>query len=181
MIYVFLANGFEEVEALAPVDVLRRAGVETVLVGVDGDVVSSTHGIKVSADINIEEMVLDDKLQGIILPGGMPGADNLNNSADVHKAIDYCVENGKIVSAICAAPYVLGEKGILRCKAATCYPGYEKCLVGADVKDEGVVTDGNIITARGAGIAWEFGAEIAAQLVGKEKSYSILKAIQWKK
>lgn len=181
MIYVFLANGFEEVEALAPVDVLRRAGIETVLVGVDGDVVSGTHGIKVCADVHINDVEFNDKLQGIILPGGMPGADNLNNSAAVHKAIDYCMENGKIVSAICAAPYVLGEKGVLAGKAATCYPGYEKCLTGAKVKDEGVVVDGNIITARGAGVAWEFGAEIAAKLVGTEKSYSILKAIQWKR
>ena len=111
MIYVFLANGFEEIEALAPVDFLKRAGGDVVLVGVGADVVCGAHGINVSSDIRIEDAVLEDSLEGIILPGGMPGAENLNNSELVQKAIDYCNENNKIIGAICAAPFILGRKG----------------------------------------------------------------------
>ncbi len=181
MVYVFLADGFEEIEALAPVDFLRRAGIEVNIVGVTGDVCIGAHGIEVKTDVSLSGIALDDNLQGVILPGGMPGADNLDKSPEVHNAIDYCIENRKIVCAICAAPFVLGKKGLLNGKKATCFPGFEEYLEGADVLSEGVVRDGNIITARGAGVAWEFGAEIAAQIVGKEKSEGILGAIQWKK
>ncbi len=181
MIYVFLANGFEEIEALAPVDFLRRAGVKVVTVGVTGKLVCGAHNIKVEADILCDDIVLNGEVEGIILPGGMPGADNLNKSTAVQSAIDYCIENKKIVSAICAAPFILGKKGLLNGKNATCFPGFEGDLDGANVKSTGVVTDGNIITARGAGVAWEFGAAISTLIVGKEKSDSILKVIQWNK
>ncbi len=181
MIYVFLADGFEEIEALAPVDFLRRAGVDTVTVGVTGEAPCGAHGIKVAADISLTDVVMDDKVDGIILPGGMPGADNLNNCPDVQRAIDFCNKENKIISAICAAPFILGKRGLLKGKKATCFPGFEQYLEGATVESDGVVRDGNIITAKGAGVAWEFGAEIAAALVGKEKSDSILGAIQWKK
>ena len=181
MIYVFLADGFEEIEALAPVDFLRRAGINTVTVGVTGNMVCGAHNIKVEADIPLTAVVLSDEVEGIILPGGMPGADNLNNCADVQKAIDFCAQKGKMISAICAAPFILGDKGLLNNKKATCFPGFEEHLKGADIIGEGVVKDGNLITAKGAGVAWEFGAEIAAAIVGEEKSKSILGAIQWKK
>ena len=181
MFYVFLANGFEEIEALAPVDFLKRMGVEVVTVGVSGDVINGAHNIRVVADIPLCEVQLNDELQGVMLPGGMPGADNLDKCPDVHKAIDYCIANNKVVSAICAAPFVLGKKGLLEGKNATCFPGFEGELKGATVLPDGVVTDGNIITARGAGVAWEFGAAIGTALVNKEKSDGILKAIQWKK
>lgn len=181
MIYVFLADGFEEIEALAPVDFLRRAGVEVNIVGVTGDVCTGAHGIEVKTDISLSDMTLDNNLQGVILPGGMPGADNLDKSSEVHSAIDYCIEKGVLVCAICAAPFILGKKGLLNGKSATCFPGFEEYLTGATVLEKGVVRDGNIITARGAGVAWEFGAEIAAQIVGKEKSEGILGAIQWRK
>lgn len=181
MIYVFLADGFEEIEALAPVDFLKRAGVEVLTVGVTGKNPCGAHGIRVEADVVLEDISLDDNVEGVILPGGMPGADNLNNCVEVHKAIDFCNGKGKIISAICAAPFVLGKRGLLKGKKATCFPGFEQYLEGATVENDGVVKDGNIITARGAGVAWEFGAEIAAALVGKEKSDSILGAIQWKK
>ena len=181
MFYVFLANGFEEIEALAPVDFLKRMGVEVVTVGVSGEVINGAHNIKVVADIPLSEVQLNDDLQGVMLPGGMPGADNLDKCSEVHKAIDYCIDNNKIVSAICAAPFILGRKGLLDGKNATCFPGFEDELKGATVLNEGVVTDGNIITARGAGVAWEFGAAIGTALVNKEKSDGILKAIQWKK
>lgn len=181
MIYVFLANGFEEIEALAPVDFLKRAGVEVKTVGVSGKICQGAHGINVEADILIKDISLNENLQGVILPGGMPGAENLDKCETVQKAVDYCVENGKIVSAICAAPFILGKKGILKGKKATCFPGFEEYLEGAEVLPNGVVTDGNVITAKGAGVAWEFGAEIAQKLVGKEKSDEILRGIQWRK
>ncbi len=181
MLYLFLADGFEEIEALAPVDFIRRAGAEIVTVGVTGDLVTGAHNITVKSDISIKDIVLDNNLDGIILPGGMPGAENLNNSLDVQGAIDFCDENNKLICAICAAPFILGRKGLLVNKNATCFPGFEGELEGANVAENGVVTDSNIITARGAGVAWEFGAAIVAKLLGNEKSESILKAIQWKK
>lgn len=181
MIYVYLANGFEEIEALAPVDFLRRAGVEVVLVGVNSDVICGAHGIKVSSDITIDKAELNDNLQGIILPGGMPGAENLNNSPDVQKAIDYCAENNKIISAICAAPFILGRKGILKGKNATCFPGFEDELSDANIVESGVIVDGTVVTAKGAGVAWEFGAAICSVITGEEKALQILRGIQWKK
>ena len=181
MIYVFLADGFEEIEALAPVDFLRRAGVEVNIVGVTGKICEGAHGIKVETDILVDEIKLNDELLGVVLPGGMPGADNLDKNAVVHKAVDYCVENNLVVAAICAAPFILGKKGILKGKKATCFPGFEEYLAGADVLSDGVVTDGNIITAKGAGVAWEFGAAINAKVAEETKSEEILKGIQWKK
>ena len=181
MIYVFLADGFEEIEALAPVDFLRRAGVQVQIVGVTGKACVGAHGIKVETDITVDEITLDAELQGVILPGGMPGADNLDKSEYVHKALDYCIENNLIVSAICAAPFILGKKGILEGKNATCFPGFEEYLERANVLPDGVVTDGNVITAKGAGVAWEFGAAINAKITGEEKSKDVLRGIQWKK
>ncbi len=181
MFYVFLANGFEEIEALAPVDFLKRMGVDVKIVGVGGKNICGAHGITVEADMLLGEITLGDDLQGVMLPGGMPGADNLDKTPEVHKAIDYCAQSGKIISAICAAPFILGKKGLLKGKRATCFPGFEAYLEGADVLEDGVVTDGKIITARGAGVAWEFGAAIGAVLINKEKSDEILKAIQWRK
>ncbi len=181
MLYLFLADGFEEIEALAPIDFLRRADIDIVTVGVTGDIVRGAHNIRVQSDISVDDISLDNNLKGIILPGGMPGSENLNNSENVQKAIDYCNENNLLICAICAAPFVLGRKGLLNGKNATCFPGFENELTGATVKENGVVRDGNIITARGAGVAWEFGAEIAAEFAGRQKSEEILKAIQWKK
>lgn len=180
MIYLFLADGFEEIEALAPVDFLRRAGVEIKTVGVSGKYCKGAHGINVEADILMGEEILDENVSGVILPGGMPGADNLDNCDAVHKAIDYCAEKGKVIAAICAAPFILGKKGLLNGKKATCFPGFEEYLEGAEVIETGVVTDGNIITARGAGVAWEFGAAVLTALGEGEKSEEILRGIQWR-
>lgn len=181
MICVFLANGFEEIEALAPVDFLLRAGIEVKTVGVSGKMCKGAHGISVEADILPQDVVLDESVQGIILPGGMPGAENLNNSTDVQKAIDYCSENNRIIGAICAAPFILGRKGLLKGKNATCFPGFEDELKGARLVEDGVIIDGNIVTARGAGVAWEFGAAICSIITGEEKSLQILRGIQWRK
>ncbi len=180
MIYCFLADGFEEVEAIAPIDMLRRASLEVKTVGVTGDVVCGSHGIKVTADCPLEDVVLDDTLEAVILPGGLPGAINLENSAEVQRAIDFAVKNDKFVCAICAAPQILGHKGLLKGKNAIAYPGFEKELLGADISDKYVVCDGRFITAKGAGVATEFGLEIVAQLLTREKSDEIRSQIQSK-
>ena len=150
MIYVFFAEGFEEVEALATVDVLRRAGLEVKTVGVTGKRVSGSHGISVNCDITIDEAVFDE-LDGIILPGGLPGTTNLEADETVNKFIDFAAENGKVIGAICAAPMILGHKGLLRGKNAVCYIGFEKELDGAHILDRPAVRDGNIVTGWGAG------------------------------
>ena len=155
MVYVFLAKGFEELEALAPVDVLRRAGVEVKTVGVTGKRVSGSHSIAVNCDITIGEAVFDE-LEGIILPGGLPGTTNLENDKTVQQFIDYCAQNGKVIGAICAAPSILGHKGLLQGKNAVCYTGFEKELSGARVLDRPAVRDGNIVTGWGAGGALDF-------------------------
>ena len=171
MVYVFLADGFEETEAIAPIDMLRRAGKEVTTVGVTGKTVTSSHGISVIADMTEDEFTDDstdtDDIEMIILPGGMPGTLNEEASLVVQVAIDYCAENNIPIGAICAAPSILGHKGLLNGKNAICYSGFEKELHGAVIaKDKGVVTDGNIITARGAGVAIEFGLELVKVLCG---------------
>lgn len=155
MVYVFLADGFEELEALAPVDVLRRAGIEVKTVGVTGKNVSGSHGITVECDITANEAVFED-LDGIILPGGLPGTTNLEADETVQKFIDYAAQNGKIIGAICAAPMILGHKGLLQGKNAVCFTGFEKELTGAHVLDRPAVRDGNIVTGWGAGGAVDF-------------------------
>lgn len=155
MVYVFLAKGFEELEALAPVDVLRRANIEVKTVGVTGKQVRGSHNISVNCDITINEAVFED-LDGIILPGGLPGTTNLEADETVNKFIDYAAQSGKLIGAICAAPMILGHKGLLRGKNAVCYTGFEKELTGAHVLDRTAVRDGNIITGWGAGGAMDF-------------------------
>ena len=130
MFYVFLAEGFEETEALAPVDVMRRAKLDVKTVGVTGECVTSSHGVPVKADITIDNIDLDD-VQGVVLPGGMPGTLNLEANEKVLETVKYSCENGKIVAAICAAPSILGHLGILDGKKTTCFPGFEKELKGA--------------------------------------------------
>lgn len=180
MVYCFLADGFEEVEAIAPIDMLRRADIEVKTVGVTGDVIDGRHGIKVIPDISVKDIVLDDTLQAVILPGGLPGATNLEESADVQKAIDFAAVSGKYICAICAAPQILGHKGLVKGKKAIAYPGFESELEGAEISEEYVVLDGNIITAKGAGVATEFGLKIVSVLKDAELADKIGKAIQMK-
>jgi 4-methyl-5(b-hydroxyethyl)-thiazole monophosphate biosynthesis len=181
MVYVFLADGFEEIEALAPVDFLRRAGITVKTASLKGKSAVGAHNIEVTADINIDDVSLDEDVDAVILPGGMPGSQNLFDDKRVHRAIDFAVDNNKLVCAICAAPFILGRKGLLKGKNATCFPGFQEELTGANVKNQGVVKDGNIITAQGAGVAWEFGEKIASVLVGSEISQKILLGLQWEK
>ena len=177
MIYVFLANGFELVEAMTPVDMLRRGGKETVTVSItDSLCVTSSNGVTVKADKLISELT-DVIPEAVILPGGMPGASNLRNSDAVCRITVDAEKNGALVGAICAAPFVLGELGLLNNKEAICYPGFEDKLIGAKISDKRVVRDGQIVTAAGMGVALEFSYVITAMLCGKEKADGIMASI----
>lgn len=179
-VYTFLADGFEEVEALTIVDLLRRAEVETKLVSVTGnETVTGAHGITVLADCKIEE--LTEAADAVFLPGGMPGTLGLKACKPLETLIlEYAANPQKIVAAICAAPSILGELGLLEGKKATCYPGFEQKLRGAVVCKESVVCDGNVITSRGVGTAIEMALTMIAGLTGqKEKAETIGKSIMY--
>lgn len=178
MIYMFLAEGFEETEAIAPLDILRRAELEIATVGVGRKVVTGAHGISVTADVMDCEIMPDENCEGIILPGGMPGTLNLEKSANVQSFIDYAVENNLIIGAICAAPSILGHKGILQGKTAVCYDGFETQLFGAKIGSTAVCRDGNIITAVGAGAALQFGLELTKAFSGDTASNKIKESMK---
>ena len=177
MLYMFLADGFEEIEALATLDIIRRANIEIATVGVTGENVTGAHNISVKADVNIDDINFDD-LTGVILPGGLPGTTHLDNSSKVCELTVNANDRGLLVSAICAAPSVLGRLGLLKGKKATCYPGFEDKLSGAECTDEYVVRDGNIITGRGAGAAIEFGLKIVEYFKGDQISNELRKTMQ---
>ena len=179
MFYMFLADGFEETEALVTLDMLRRAGVDIKTVGVGASVICGTHGIKVFADI-CEDEVIADICEGVILPGGMPGTENLFASVIVNNVTDYCFNNKKLICAICAAPIILGRKGLLQGCEAVCFPGFEDELLGADIKNELCVKSGNIITAKGAGCVFEFSYEIISAIKGKASADEVISTIQHK-
>jgi 4-methyl-5(b-hydroxyethyl)-thiazole monophosphate biosynthesis len=170
---VILAEGFEEIEAIAPVDVLRRAGVRVTLVGVNSLVVKSSRNIGVQADVLLKD--IKDLPDAVILPGGLPGATNLAKSGEVARLVKQMNAAGKLVAAICAAPAaVLAPLGILDGKKATCYPGDERDFSGKTVySEERVVVDGNIITSQGPGTALEFALAIAARLAGQEMAGTV--------
>lgn len=178
MIYLFLANGFEEIEGLTALDVLRRAGEEIMTVGVGSEKIVGSHKVPVICDTTVDKIEKTDDLKAVILPGGMPGTLNLEADKTVQEYIDFANEKGAFVCAICAAPSILGHKGLLQGKKAVCFPGFEKELVGADICENGVVRDGNIITAKGMGVSLEFGLEILAVLQGKEKADAVKAAVQ---
>ena len=179
MIAVLLAEGFEEIEALTPVEMLRRAGLEVLTVGISSKTTVGAHGISVICDKLPEEIDLK-KISTVILPGGMPGSLNLDASPFTDKILESVNAHGGRIAAICAAPLVLGRRGLLRGKRATCYPGFENELAGATVTNESVVTDGNITTARGMGVALEFSKELISLLVTKEKAEELSSAIMEK-
>lgn len=177
MVYIFLANGFEEIEALCVLDLLRRAGVPTKTVGIDEKIVMGSHKIPVVCDMEDIELTGFEDFDMIILPGGLPGANNLDASEVVEKFINRAVSEDKFISAICAAPFILGKRGILNGKRATCYPGFENELAGATVVNEGCVRDGKIITAKAMGKSHDFALEIVEALLGKEKRDNISASI----
>lgn len=179
MIYMFLANGFEEVEALAPLDILRRAGCEVTTVGIGGgDSVVGAHGIAVGVDIP-DTMFRDSGPEMIILPGGMPGTRHLDQSRTVDAALRSAANTGAYIAAICAAPMVLGKRGYLQGKKAVCFPGFEEYLTGAVLQPAGVkvVTDGKIITAVGMGAAVEFGLALVRVLKDDKTADALRSAI----
>lgn len=180
MFYCFLATGFEEIEAITTVDMLRRANVEVMTVSVDGEeFVKGAHGIAVKADTDIKGVGFEN-IEGVILPGGMPGTVNLEMSEGVMKALDYCAENDLYIFAICAAPQILGHKDILQGKNATCYPGFETELKGANLSTLPAVKDGKVITAKGPGATIDFAAEIIAELKGINTARELKESMQCK-
>ncbi len=168
MVYIFLAEGFETVEALAPYDLLKRAGVDVKTVSVKKEKrVTSAQGVTVEADLAVNAIKSADPIM-VVLPGGMPGAANLEKSEEVRECMYRTCLTGGYLAAICAAPYVLGVNGYLKDREATCYPGFEDKLTGAKFINKRVVRDGKIITAAGMGAALEFGFELVRALCGAE-------------
>jgi 4-methyl-5(b-hydroxyethyl)-thiazole monophosphate biosynthesis len=173
---VILADGFEEVEALAVIDVLRRAEIETVVAGLHDGVITSARKVKVVPDTVIDTVKADD-FDMIVLPGGQPGADNLNADPRVKELLASFCQKGKLTGAICAAPIVLASAGLLQGKRATSYPSYKDRLGGAKYEEKSVVVDGNLLTSRGPGTALAFGLAIVERLVGKDKAQKIKEAM----
>ena len=176
MVYVLLGTGFEETEAIAPIDLLRRAGVEVLTVGLNGKIVYGGHGIGIEADITEGEMDLTD-LEMIVLPGGLGGVASIRGSKQAMDAIAFAFENGLYTAAICAGPTVLGDLGITKGKRIVCYPGCEEGCPGAVFENTAACTDGKVITGTSAGCAVSFGLALIAALKGEEAAAVIEKQI----
>lgn len=178
MIYALLADGFEEIEALAVVDILRRADIDIELVSVNSSkAVTGAHNIIVMADKTIDEI---NEYDMIFLPGGYPGYVNLENSAEVINILAECNNSKRIIAAICAAPSILGKQGMLNNKSACCFPGFENELKGAEVSFDDVVVCENIITSRGAGTAHKLGFKIVELLKGKDVADNLASTMIYK-
>lgn len=176
-VVMLFAEGFEEVEALMTVDILMRGGVDVKLVSITEEMeVTGSHGIRIGMDVTMDQVDFDEQ-DAILLPGGMPGTTNLGNSPKVTGVLTKMYEAGKIVGAICAAPSVLGQCGILKGKKATCYPGFEDKLTGAEFVDEKAVVDGTVVTSRGLGTSMEFGFALLGLLVSDGKVAEIREKI----
>ena len=181
MVYVFLADGVEEIEALTVVDMCRRAGLDlkTVAIGRDKSVTGRSD-ITVEADIKLK--VVDwDSAEMLVLPGGMPGTKNLEECEELMTHVDEMSQNGRNIAAICAAPTIFGHRGILDGRLACCYPGLEAQLSGAKVSAEPVCVDGNVITSRGMGTAIDFSLAIITKLISAEKADEVAKSVVYKK
>ena len=174
---VFLADGFEEIEALTVVDVLRRAGVRVETVSVNGnEMVQGSHWISVRADVVFEETGFD-RVDMLVLPGGMPVKKNLQKHQGLNKLLRTYDKEEKWIAAICAAPSILGDMGMLNGRKACCYPSFEEKLAGAQVVEEPAVADGHIITGRGMGTAIPFALKLAEVLMGAEKAEQVRESI----
>ncbi|WP_122788403.1 DJ-1 family glyoxalase III [Intestinibacillus sp. Marseille-P6563] len=177
MVYVFLADGFEEVEALTPVDLLRRAGAEVKTVGITGKTVTGARGVPVVADILPEE-VDRDEMDMIVLPGGMPGTMNLNESEFVRDTVQFCADHDRYIGAICAAPSViLGGMDLLHHRRAICYPGMEDGMTCANVVHQNCCVDGRIITGRAAGAAFDFALALCTAVMGKAAAKQVAESV----
>jgi 4-methyl-5(b-hydroxyethyl)-thiazole monophosphate biosynthesis len=176
-IAVHLAEGFEEIEAISIIDVLKRAEIDVIIVSVTGKLeVKGAHQIKVVADILFEDVNYNDLFM-IILPGGMPGASNLDAHAGLKAQIMHFQNEKKPLAAICAAPLVFGNLGILKGRQVVCYPGFEKYLSGAEVLMVPVVESGNFITGRGPGVAIQFALKIVEKVISSEKALVLAKQL----
>ena len=176
MIYMFLGTGFEETEAIAPLDLLRRAGLQVMTVGLNGKVIYGGHGIGVEADLEIDQLDLTD-LDMVILPGGLGGVASIRGCRKAMDAIRFAYENDKYTAAICAGPTILAELGIVNGKKATCYPGCEEQMGSAIMVEAAAVTDGKVITGTSAGCAVPFGLALIAALKGQEAADAIARQI----
>lgn len=181
MVYILLANGFEEAEALVPADLLRRAGAEVKLVGVTGEVVTGAHGIAVVSDLRVESAAAEG-LEMLVVPGGLPGVTNVAASEAAMALVKTAAEGEGYLAAICAAPsVVLGPVGILKGRKATCYPGMEAGMEGAlPQKGQSVVVDGRIVTGEGPGAAFDFGLKLVEVLKGTETMQQIAGDACWR-
>ena len=178
-VYEFLANGFEDIEALAPVDILRRGGADIKTVSVTGsEFAESSHGVTLKADLRFEDADLRDA-DMLLLPGGMPGAKNLLEHHGVRDALTAQREAGKRIGAICAAPMVLGYLRILKGRRATCYPGFEQYLEGAEYTHELVTVDGNIITGEGPAAVLPYAYRILSLLKGEESAREVEESMMY--
>ncbi len=181
MVYIILAEGFEMIEALTPCDVLRRAGLDVRLVSLSGKPsVLSTHRVEIGTDMPLSEVDID-QAEMILLPGGMPGAENLYACELLRALVLEQARRNKPLAAICAAPLVLGRLGLLKGKHVTCYPGFEKDLLGAVCLSQGVVSDGNVVTAKGMGVSLSFSLAACELLVGKDKADAVAASIMAEK
>ena len=169
MVYMLLGTGFEETEAIAPLDLLRRAGVEVKTVGVNGKIVRSSHKVGIEADILLEELDLSD-CEMIVLPGGLGGVTSVRASKPAMDALRTAWDNGKFVAAICAGPTVLADLGITDGKNATCYPGCEGGMGNANMVTCAAIQDGRLITGASAGCAIPFGLKLVEALKGKDEA-----------
>ena len=180
-IYVFLAEGFEETEAVATIDLLRRAGLPTHIVTIgDEPHVTGAHGIAIQADLSIREVYSAD-VRALVLPGGLPGVTNLDASPRLHELIQDAVTDGKLLAAICAAPSIYGRLGLLEGKEATTYPGFEGQLNGAKATESPVVRSGNFITAKSAAYTFDFALAVIEALEGKAKADEVAAALIYRR
>lgn len=176
MVYVLLGTGFEETEAIAPVDLMRRAGIQVHTVGIGGRTVTGSHGIAVQADITLEEMDLT-ALEMIVLPGGLGGVASISASQEALNAVRFAWENGRYVAAICAAPTILAKLGITAGREVTCYPGCESQMGDAQLTDLAAVQDGKLITGTSAGCAVAFGLQLISALKGPDAANTVAEQI----
>ena len=179
MVYIFLAPGFEEAEALVPADLLRRAGIDTALVSVSGGPVAGGHGMAVLPDMELSQVEPEDA-DMLVLPGGGRGVENLGCCPRVEQLVRTAAARGTPVAAICAAPTLLARWGLLEGKRAVCFPGLEDKLTGARAADVPVVTDGTITTACAAGSAFDFGLELIRRLSGGEKAEEVRRNVHYR-
>lgn len=179
MVYFFLADGFEEIEALCPLDLCRRAGIDAKTVSITNkNAVTGSHGITVLADLNASDTL--EEFDMMVLPGGMPGTTNLGESTLVERCILTALEKDAYIAAICAAPMLLGKRGLLRDREAICFPGFEQYLDGAKISDKKVVLDGKMLTGAGMGVSHDFGLKIVEIFKGKEVADKLCGSVLYK-